>query len=124
MFRHWGGFLMSKGAPADLDPVGTPPAMPPSAAGSEEWRRARAGSGLTSRLILAYIERERGRKAVEELLAHAGLSDREEQLRDENSWFSFEEKIRLWEAAAAVTGDPSVAVRVGECSVDFNVALT
>ena len=114
---------MSKVAAVDLDPVGTPPAMPPSAAGSGAWRRARAGSGLTSRLILTYVERERGREAAEDMLARAELIDREDELRDENSWFSFEEKIRLWDAAVAVTGDPAVAVRAGECAVDFNVAL-
>ncbi len=53
--------------------------------GSEEvelsWRREHAGSGLTSRLILAYVEREAGGQAVERMLAIAGLSDAEEQLR-------------------------------------------
>ena len=70
------------------------------------------------------MEREYGRQGVDELLTRAGLTEREDELRDENSWFSFEEKIRLWDAVAVVTGDPSVAVRVGECSVDFNIALT
>jgi diguanylate cyclase (GGDEF)-like protein len=79
---------------------------------------------VTSRLILAYVEREFGRKGVEEMLALAGMTDREAQLRDENSWFSFEEKIRLWDAAAAVTDDPSIALRVGECVLEFSVALT
>jgi diguanylate cyclase (GGDEF)-like protein len=83
----------------------------------------RAGSGLTSRLILAFIERRGGREAVEEALARAGLEDRERELRDENSWFSFDEKIRLWEAAEAVTGDGRIAERVGESALDFSVAL-
>jgi diguanylate cyclase (GGDEF)-like protein len=79
---------------------------------------------VTSRLILAYVERESGRKGVQEVLAQAGLAEREAELRDENSWLSFEEKIRLWDAAVAVTGDPAVALRVGECALDFSVALT
>ena len=38
------------------------------------WRREHAGSGLTSRLILAYVEREAGGQAVDRMLARAGLS--------------------------------------------------
>src|SRR3981081_328903 len=119
--RH---FLMVGAAAADLDTVGTQSAMPPSLTGSAEWRRARAGSGVTSRLILAYVERERGRRGVQEMLSQAGLAEREAELRDEDCWLSVEEKIRLWDAAVAVTGDPAVAVRVGECALDFSVALT
>jgi diguanylate cyclase (GGDEF)-like protein len=88
------------------------------------WRAGRAGSGLTSRLILAFIERKAGREAVEQALVRAGMSDRERELHDENSWFSFEEKIRLWEAAEAVTGDRRIAERVGESALDFSVALS
>ena len=40
---------------------------------SGAWRREHAGSGLTSRLILAYVEREAGGQAVKRLLALAGL---------------------------------------------------
>ncbi len=58
------------------------------------------------------------------MLARAGLADREGELQNENTWFSFEEKIRLWDAAVAVTGDPAVAERIGECALDFSVALT
>jgi diguanylate cyclase (GGDEF)-like protein len=87
------------------------------------WRRARACSGLTTRLIIAYLERKDGRAAVDELLAKAGMSDREAELRDENSWFSFETKLKLWDAAAAVTGDPKVAERVGESALDFSIGL-
>src|SRR5207248_439809 len=69
------------------------------------WRRDHAGSGLTSRLIFAYVEREAGGHAVQELLERAGLEDAEEELRDENCWFSYETKLALWRAAEAVLGD-------------------
>ncbi len=88
------------------------------------WRRNRAGSGVTTRLTLAYLERRGGRKAVDQVLAKAGLSAREQELRDENSWFSFDEKIRLWEAAEEVTGDRWIAERIGESALEFSVALT
>ena len=71
---------------------------------SPEWRRAHAGSGLTSVLILAHVEREGGREAAQRMLEHAGLAEREQELRDESAWFSFETKIKLWAAAEAVTG--------------------
>jgi hypothetical protein len=87
------------------------------------WRQARACSGLTSRLILAYVEREAGRTAVEQLLVQAGMSDREVELRDENSWFSFETKLKLWDAAVAVTGDPKIAEHAGEAALEFGIAL-
>ena len=87
------------------------------------WRQARACSGLTTRLILSYIEREGGRAAVDRLLGQAGMQGHEADLRDENSWFSFETKIELWEAAASVTGDANIAERVGASALDFGIAL-
>ena len=90
---------------------------------SAEWRRAHAGSGLTTLLILSYVERGAGRGGVEQVLRRAGLQGREPELRDEDSWFSFDEKIRLWEAAQAVTGDRRIAERVGESALDFRVGL-
>jgi diguanylate cyclase (GGDEF)-like protein len=60
---------------------------------------------------------------VEELLARAGFDGREAELREESSWFSFEDKVRLFEAAAAVTGDGRVAERVGESALEFSAGL-
>jgi diguanylate cyclase (GGDEF)-like protein len=87
------------------------------------WRRAHAGSGVTTGLILAYVERAGGRAAVLDMLARAGLAGREPELRDESAWFSFKQKIGLWEAAEAVTGEPHVAVRVGESALELRVGL-
>jgi diguanylate cyclase (GGDEF)-like protein len=91
--------------------------------GESAWRRAHAGSGITSGLIMAYVERQHGRAAVQEVLARAGLGKREDELRDEGAWFSFEEKISLWEAAEALTGDPEIAVRVGESALALRVGV-
>ena len=94
-----------------------------SAAGSvtHEWRRAHAGSGVTSRLILVYVERAGGSEAVKRVLAQAGLQESEAELRDENSWFSFETKLALWEAAESELGDPKIAEHVGASVLDFSV---
>jgi hypothetical protein len=56
---------------------------------SRDWRRDHAGSGLTSRLILTYVEREAGGRAIREVLESANLSEAEAQLLDENHWFSY-----------------------------------
>jgi diguanylate cyclase (GGDEF)-like protein len=101
----------------------TPAAGAPTELEASTWRAAHAGSGITSGLILAYIERHLGKPAVQEVLERAGLADREQELRDENTWFSFEEKIRLWEAAEAMTGEPRIAVRVGESALELRVGM-
>ncbi len=90
---------------------------------SGAWRREHAGSGLTSRLILAYVEREAGGQAVKRMLALAGLADSESSLRDENCWFSYETKLALWSAAEEVLEDPNVAAHVGASALDISVAM-
>src|SRR5688500_14019261 len=82
----------------------------------------RETSGVTSRLILSYVERERGREGVDRLLAIAGLADEEELLRDENHWFSWEKKLALLDAAVVVLGDPEAGARIGAAGLDFNLA--
>jgi diguanylate cyclase (GGDEF)-like protein len=81
----------------------------------------RETNGITSRLVLLYVERAGGRKAVAEVLARAGLEGREAQLLDENYWFSWDEKLRLFEAAANVLDDPEVMIHVGEVALELNV---
>jgi diguanylate cyclase (GGDEF)-like protein/putative nucleotidyltransferase with HDIG domain len=82
---------------------------------------ARETSGMTSKLVLAYAEDHGGREAVEQLLRRCGLAEREAHLRDESSWFSFDAKIRLFEAAAEVLDDPHVMRRVGESALELSV---
>jgi diguanylate cyclase (GGDEF)-like protein len=87
------------------------------------WRREHAGSGLTSSLILTYVEREAGGQAVKRMLALAELAGAEQRLRDENHWFSYETKLALWQAAEEVLGDPDVAEHVGASVLDLSVAM-
>ena len=63
---------------------------------------AREASGVTSRLLLCYLERVGGREAIDEVLARTGLTEAEAALWDENTWFSFETKIRLFELNASL----------------------
>ena len=81
----------------------------------------REASGLTTRLIISFVEREGGPEAVAELLDRCGLADREDELRDEHQWFADQTRVCLFEAAAEVLGDPGVARRIGEAAIDLNV---
>ena len=83
---------------------------------------ARDTSGMTSKLVLAYAERVGGEKAVDEILRQGGLEGRGDELRDESCWFSYDTKLRLFEAAAAVLDDPNVMRRVGEAALELSVA--
>jgi diguanylate cyclase (GGDEF)-like protein len=87
------------------------------------WRREHAGSGLTSRMILAYVEREAGGQAVKRMLHRARLSDAEASLRDENHWFSYDTKLALWSAAEEVLGDRRVAEHIGGAALELSVAM-
>ncbi len=78
-------------------------------------------SGLTTGLVLSFVEREGGRAAVIELLRRCGLEGREAELRDENNWFSDRTKVAMFEAAAELLGDPDVAQRIGAAALDLNV---
>ena len=77
---------------------------------------------MTSRLMLAYAEREGGREIVDALLLRTGLADREAELRDENAWFSLDTKIALFEGLAEVLEDDEATRRAGEMALELNVA--
>src|SRR4051794_13063101 len=62
------------------------------------WPGVSDTSGMTSRLMLAYAEREGGQDAVAAVLEAAGVAEHAELLLDERSWFPFAVKIRLFEA--------------------------
>ncbi len=70
-------------------------------------------AGVTTRLIIVYIRRTLGAEAVEELLARAGEHRPVAMLEDEATWSTYDQKIALFDAAAALTGDPRVAQRIG-----------
>ena len=99
-----------EGTPAIVDGVDAIPVL-----------EARDTSGMTSKLVLAYAERQGGTPAVREILRRCGFEDREQELWNESSWFSFETKIRLFEAAAYVLEDPHVMRRVGESALELSV---
>jgi diguanylate cyclase (GGDEF)-like protein/putative nucleotidyltransferase with HDIG domain len=82
---------------------------------------SRDTSGMTSKLVIAYAEREGGQEKVDEILALAGLSECERELRDESSWFPYDVKIKLFEATALAFDDQRVMRRVGQAALDLSV---
>jgi diguanylate cyclase (GGDEF)-like protein/putative nucleotidyltransferase with HDIG domain len=92
---------------------------PPLSALCEE---AKETSGLTSALLLDYVERAGGPASVLEVLRRCGLEQCEAELRDENSWFSWETKIALFEATAEVLEDRDFLRGLAASALDSNVA--
>jgi diguanylate cyclase (GGDEF)-like protein len=81
----------------------------------------RETNGITSRLVLLYVEQTGGPEAVAEMLARCGMSDRGSELLDENYWFSYDEKIALFEAASAVLDDSNVMLNASAQALALNV---
>jgi len=81
----------------------------------------RETNGLTSRLVLLYVEQIGGADAVDQVLERCGMSDRRDELLDENYWFSYDGKIALFEAASEVLGDPNVMLSAAGQALALNV---
>ena len=103
----------------DIAPA-TAPAIVPDAL--DDVSEPRETGGMTTRLILDYVEREAGRDGVDAVLRAAGKTGCEAQLRDESHWSSFRTKMAMLNSAAEVLDDPDAARHVGHAGLDFNVA--
>ena len=82
--------------------------------------RAEHDRHLTCSLTAILVRRARaagGEAAVAELLARAGSARTAAYLEDVGNWISHDEAIALFDAAAAMTGDPLIGRRVGEEAV-------
>jgi diguanylate cyclase (GGDEF)-like protein len=95
--------------------------------GVEGYRRvlaeeAKETSGVTSALLLAYLDKVGGQAVVEAVLRRCGLADCERELRDENTWFSWETKIALFEATAEALDRPDFVTEMAAYAMDANVA--
>lgn len=83
---------------------------------------ARETAGVTTALLLAYLERVGGPETVAAVLARCGLEGCEQALLDENTWVSWETKIALFQAAADVLDDPDFLDEMAAMALDLNVA--
>src|SRR4051812_21015772 len=74
---------------------------------------ARETSGATTGGLLRYVRSVAGDDAVARVLERAGVPYTAEQLEDQAIWWSYETRIRLFEAATEVVGDPRLMYEVG-----------
>jgi diguanylate cyclase (GGDEF)-like protein len=74
--------------------------------------------GTTTMLIVQHVRRRAGDAGVASMLQRATLDHDLSALVDETRWFTYEDKIRLFEAAAGVLEDPDVGRHVGESLLD------
>jgi diguanylate cyclase (GGDEF)-like protein len=69
--------------------------------------------GSTTSLIIQHVRRCAGDDGVAAVLERAGLEGQLDELLDESRWASYDDKIALFEAAAAELSHPGVAFDVG-----------
>jgi hypothetical protein len=81
----------------------------------------RETSGTMTALIVQYARRTGGDAAVKRVLEHAGIDRPVEEFEDESTWWTYEEKIALWEAAAEVLHDPMISRHAGEACLETNI---
>jgi diguanylate cyclase (GGDEF)-like protein len=86
-----------------------------------ELEQARETAGVTMRLIVDHVRRTCGEDGVRRLLEEAGETRPLSALEDEGVWSSYDAKVRLFEAAARVTGQSDVGRRVGEGALASSV---
>ncbi len=82
---------------------------------------ARETSGVTTALLLAYLERAGGHTAVAAVLDRCGLAACEAELREESGWVSWNTKVALFEAAAAVLDTPDFVESMASFALDAGV---
>ena len=78
--------------------------------------------GTTTRLIVEHVRRRAGDEGVASMLKTAGLVHDLSNLVDERQWFSYADKIGLFEAAATVLHDAEVGRHVGMSLLDDGAA--
>ncbi len=81
-------------------------------------------AGMTTAILLSYTESRGGRAAVEQVLELSGLLGREDELRDESTWWTFIQKRALMEAVAHVLDDPQATRRAGAHALEAGVGTT
>ncbi|MBI5044165.1 MAG: PAS domain-containing protein [Nitrospirae bacterium] len=67
-------------------------------------------------VVLKYIEKEKGRKGVEEYVKKVGLS--EEYLKDEHNWLSLNVYTKQFEYAVEILGDKDAPYKIGLFAAD------
>jgi len=83
---------------------------------------ARETSGATTGGLLRYVRASGGEAAVGQVLERAGVPFTAEQLEDQSLWWSYETRVRLFEAASEVLDDPRLMFKVGASALQSGLA--
>ncbi len=83
---------------------------------------ARETSGATTGQVLRYVRAERGEDAVARVLLRTGLPHTAAELEDQSRWWSYDTRIRLFEAGTAELDDPLLMYRVGARALHSGLA--
>jgi diguanylate cyclase (GGDEF)-like protein len=84
--------------------------------------RARETSGATTRLVVGYVRERAADEGVTGLLRRAGIDRPVAELEDESVWSPYDERIRLFQAAIDVTGEPDAMFEIGASALRQNVS--
>jgi diguanylate cyclase (GGDEF)-like protein len=83
---------------------------------------ARETSGATTGGLLRYVRKHSGDEAVQRVLERAGVPYTAEELDDQSRWWSYDTRIRLFEAATEVLDDPQLMYKVGASALRSGLA--
>ncbi|TFV64665.1 GGDEF domain-containing protein, partial [Blastococcus sp. CT_GayMR20] len=89
---------------------------------SDQLHEPRETSGATTGGLLRYVRASAGEDAVAAVLERAGVPFTAEQFEDQSRWWSYDTRIRLFEAATEVLGDPRLMYRVGASALQSGLA--
>ena len=78
-------------------------------------------SGATTSGLLRYVRRIGGDDAVAEVLARAGTTASPDELDDQSRWWSYDTRIRLFDAATEVLRDPRTMYEVGAAALQAGI---
>lgn len=82
----------------------------------------RETSSATTKLILGYVRGQAGDGAVRQVLDRARLSGDVAKLESDSHWVSYEDRIRLMEAATVILGDSDAMRKVGASALRLSIS--
>ena len=83
---------------------------------------ARETSGATTGGLLRYVRKQAGDAAVQRVLDRAGVPYTAAQLEDQSLWWSYDTRIRLFQAATDELDDPDLMFKVGAAALHSGLA--
>jgi diguanylate cyclase (GGDEF)-like protein len=82
----------------------------------------RETSGATTGALLRYVRTHAGDVAVDRVLARSGVPYAAEDFDDQSRWWSYETRIRLFQAATEELDDPELMYKVGAAALQTGLA--